>query len=1009
MKFIDEKVKAICRKLKELQETELCAIEDVKYCETDYKKTGVFPDPAEMKEYSPYILLDGESKHYWFYAKIEPQKSVEGKQLLFATEFDEDGDCNCNPQCIVYLNGKMVQSLDSMHNRLELEFETEYELYIHFYTGNTSKKVALDTNLVLLDEKIEQLYYDLSVPLDAAMCFDEENENRITILKSLEQALALLDMRVPLSKEFYASIDDVRDYLYKNFYNGVCGGSKQSVSCIGHAHIDVEWLWVLEQTIEKAQRTFATAVSLMKKYPEYKFIASQPQLYQYVKDDAPELYDEIKELVKKGRWEAEGALWVEADTVMTSGESLIRQIMYGKRFMKEEFGADNKCVWLPDSFGYSAALPQILKKCGIDYFVTSKISWNEFDKMPYDSFMWQGIDGSEIFTYFMTAQDYEGGESCENLTTYNGFINPKHILGSWKRYQQKPYNDNIMVSFGYGDGGGGPTKDMLEQQRRLSFGIPGIPKTKIEFAKTFLDNAYKSFCKNSETMQRMPRWVGELYFELHRGTLTSVGKVKRNNRKCEFLLQTAEKLSVIEGALLNDAYDQKLFDRWWKILLLHQFHDALPGSSIHEVYERCDTDYAMIKREGGELVESKLSRIADNLDTEGGILVFNPNGFECTDVVEVDGKRMLVENIPPCGYKVVSSKIEESRVIIEDKAIENSFYRIEFNDSFEITSLYDKKNEREVVKAGELFNELQLFEDYPKNYDAWEISIYHKQKRWSVTDVSSIETICEGARCGIKITRNCLNSKIIQTIYLYDDLRRIDFDTFIDWKEEHLLLKAAFPVNVHANEATYDIQFGNIKRPTHQNTSWDKAKFEVCGHKWADISDAGYGLSVLNDCKYGYSAEGSTIKLSLLKCATFPNPYADKEEHHFTYSLLPHTGDFREAETARVAYMLNQPLYAVSVPKQDGVLKDEFSFVSSSAENIMIETVKKAETSEAVIVRVYEYFDCRTKADLVFARPIKRAFLCDMLENEVTQLEVKGNKVPVEIANFEVLTIKVEF
>ena len=332
------------------------------------------------------------------------------------------------------------------------------------------------------------------------------------------------------------------------------GDTGAVVHCIGHTHIDVAWQWTLAQTREKAQRSFATVINMMKQYPEYKFMSSQPQLYQYVKRAAPELYDEIKEMVRQGRWEVEGAMWLEADCNLPSGESLIRQIIHGKRFMQREFGVDSKILWLPDVFGYSAALPQILKKCGVEKFVTSKISWSEFNKMPYDSFLWEGMDGTEIFTYFITAQDLPKKGEDDNFTTYVGYIRPSQVLGTWRRFQQKEYNNETLITFGFGDGGGGPTRDMLEQQRRLAYGIPGIPKTKIETAGNFLDKVEKNFNENAEKLRRVPKWVGELYLEMHRGTYTSIAKNKKHNRKSELLLREAEALAAAD----KDVYKRQL-------------------------------------------------------------------------------------------------------------------------------------------------------------------------------------------------------------------------------------------------------------------------------------------------------------------------------------------------------------------------------------------------------------------------------------------------------------------
>ncbi len=387
--------------------------------------------------------------------------------------------------------------------------------------------------------------------------------------------------------------------------------------------------------------------------------------------------------------------------------------------------------------------------------------------------------------------------------------------------------------------------------------------------------------------------------------------------------------------------------------------------------------------------------------------MYNPTGFYASDVVSAGGKSIYAENIPPMGYKVCSvSDSSESGVTVSERNMENKFYIITFDEKYNITSMYDKVNKKEVVKKGELFNQLRIFEDIPREYDAWEITDYYVRKSWDINDVENVEFITDNEFGGIKITRKYLDSTIMQSIIIYDKTDRIDVKTELDWNEEHQLLKVFFPVNVHAYEATYDIQFGNIKRPTHKNTSWDKAKFEVCAHKWADISDNSYGVSIINDCKYGYSSQGSTLSLTLLKCATYPNPYADKGHHSFSYSICPHIGDFRAGDTVKKAQLFNNPLMTMPVVKQSGALPESFSFVNTNSKNIVIDTVKKAEKSDDIIVRLYDAYDFNGDITLKFALPIKKAFLCDLLENEVSQLSINDNDIKLNVSNYEIVTLK---
>lgn len=1011
MKFIDDKIRVTIEQLKSLLykdiQTELC----FEYLPCNYKKDNNLPgDNAPWKSFPKDGRLSGRDSHFWFRTRFKtPKQEKDNQEIYFQLLTGKEGEWDAtNPQGLLYINGKIAQGFDINHTEASLEFDKEYDMHIYFYVGMHDGMVEFNTKLKLLDTKIEKLYYHLNVPYEAMLCLDSGGDNYIEIIKHLEIACNLIDFRQTGSNDFYASIDNTIRYLDNEFYGKSCGRHPAKVTCIGHTHIDVAWLWTVAQTREKAQRSFATVVSLMKKYPEYKFMSSQPILYKFLKEDAPGLYEEVKELARQGRWEVEGAMWLEADCNLASGESLVRQIIFGKTFIQNEFGIDSKILWLPDVFGYSAALPQILRKSGVDKFVTSKISWNEYNKLPYDTFMWEGLDGTKIFTQFITARDFDKNADDDNITTYVGYIRPKQVLGTWKRYQQKHYNNETIITFGYGDGGGGPTKDMLEQQRRLQYGLPGFPATKIDTATNFLNRVEENFSANSKLLKRMPAWAGELYLEFHRGTYTSIAKNKKNNRISEFLYQSAEAVSVFDMVLFGGGYPQAEINNGWETILLNQFHDIIPGSSIFEVYEDSDADYARIIKKGNEIYEEKLNKIADNIATDGGILVYNPNSFEASGVVDGDNEKIFVENIPAFGWKVVNPENSTPAIKVEKNYIESRFYKAKFDEVGNIVSLYDKEYDRYVTVEGEKANELQIFEDMPKIYDAWEITKYYKQKMWTIDNVVSIEKLKESCRSGLAITKKFGNSTIKQKIYFYENTRNIDFETEIDWQEEHLLLKAAFPLDIHTDKAAYDIQFGNVERPTHTNTSWDEAKFEVCAHKWADLSEGDYGVSLMNDCKYGYSTERNVLKLSLLKCATYPNPHADKGRHTFTYSLYPHSGNFKSGGTIQASYLLNRPLIAKKVNKNNGSLCDSFSMISCDKENIIIETVKKAEKSEDIIIRLFDSYNRKTKAKISFGFNVAKAYICDMMENEISEIIVESNSITIPVRNFEIVTLKLK-
>ncbi|MCH5171010.1 MAG: alpha-mannosidase [Oscillospiraceae bacterium] len=945
-------------------------------------------------------------KHAWFYKKVTvPESFAEGEAELSIASDATVGWADVNPQFIAYVNGKLVQGIDKNHREIFLDGPGTYEIYLYAYTGSVfPEHVDFIATLRLVDKKIKKLYYDLKVPFEILEFEDENSRNYFEIKKHINNAVNLIDMRNPYSEEFYSSIERAEEYIQNEFYGKYCREGEIHAICIGHTHIDVAWEWTLAQTREKTLRSFSTVLALMKKYPEYKFMSSQPQLYKFLMEESPELYREVKEMVKQGRWEVEGGMWIEADCNLSSGESLVRQFLYGKRFMQKEFGVESKVLWLPDVFGYSAALPQIMKKCGIDKFITSKIGWNESNKMPYDAFLWHGIDNTEIFTYFMTAQDKHRGQEPATNVTYNAKLNANQLRGAYDRFQQKELYDDVLITFGFGDGGGGPTAKDLEMYDRLKIGIPGTSTAVMGYAGDFLEDVKTK----TENNPRIPHWNGELYLEFHRGTYTSQAKNKKYNRTSEFMFEKAETLSLINEYLTGAVYPKEKMQAAWETILLNQFHDIIPGSSIHEVYEVSHEQYRNIQSTGKGIIDDALEKLADGVCADNGILVYNPNSFVSSSAVKFGDGYIYAENIPPKGYKVIVPEEEKSSIMLSNNTIENKFFKLSLDDNGNFSSIFDKRNNREVLKQGAKGNVFTVYEDYPREYDNWEISSYYTEKHWDITDLQSIEPIFEGERAGLRITRKNNQSKIVQTIFVYEHIDKIDFDTFIDWKESHLVLKTAFPVDVNTNKATYDIQFGSVERPTHKNTSWDAARFEVCAHKYCDLSEYGYGVSLLNDCKYGHAIHDGVMTLTLLKCGTFPDPMADKCEHEFTYSLYPHAKDYREAGTIQKAYELNVPMTAVKVSENKGTLPCEFSLLSVDAENIIFETAKQAEDSKDIILRGYECFNKRTDVTLTLGLPVKSAYICDMLENEETEIPVTDGKISLSFKPFEIITVKLK-
>ncbi|HHY83654.1 MAG TPA: alpha-mannosidase [Clostridiales bacterium] len=1041
MFFLLERTNKILRELERQIVSNSQSITSFQMKEGNYASpTDADASPAPWKTYNEGDRWGGRDVHAWFRTTITIPDEMDGHPVVIKLRTGAVGWDATNPQLILYINGNLIQGIDVNHTEVLIERKavkgTSYKVDLHAYSGMTENKSDLSLTFGVFHEQVKDLYFDLEVPLKIAELLHDDDKSKTDILNVLNHAVNLLDLRKPGSQAFHASVEAARKYMEDEFYNKLCGHEDVIASCVGHTHIDVAWLWTLAQTREKTARSFSTVLNLMDQYPEYIFMSSQPQLYKFLKEDHPDVYEKLKQRVKEGRWEAEGAMWVEADCNLTSGESLVRQVMFGTRFFEKEFGVKNEILWLPDVFGYSAALPQILKKSDIKYFMTTKISWNQFNKLPYDTFMWKGIDGTEILTHFITASDYQK-QVKTHFTTYNGYLNPSQVKGAWQRYQQKNINNDVLISFGHGDGGGGPTLDMLENARRLAKGIPGCPRVKMTTSRDY----FRKLEQTVGNSKYLPKWVGELYLEYHRGTYTSMAKNKRYNRKSELLYQDVEMLSSF-SKLLGGQYPQDMINQGWETILLNQFHDIIPGSSIYEVYQDSHKQYEQILADGKNMLNQSLQSLVSNIKVEDrSLIVFNTLSFNRNDVVminlpedikvpelvdengrsiacqlvETDGGRKAlayVENIPAKGYKSYKireagkTNIQDNNIVVERNLMENRFFRVDLDEKGAIASLYDKVNQRQVLMANERGNRILAFEDRPMNWENWDIDIFYQEKMWEVDDVQSIEVVERGPVRGcLRITRKFLDSVIIQDMIIYSDIPRLDFSTQVDWKEDQILLKAAFPVDVHTDKATYEIQFGNVERPTHWNTSWDVARFEVCAQKWADLSEDGYGVSLLNDCKYGHDIRDGHMRLTLLKSGMEPNPKADRGHHEFTYSLYPHAGDWKQAKTVQMAYCVNVPLYAaVSARNSEGRLPEAVSMMQIDCDNVIIDTVKKAEDSDHIVVRMYEFCNRRTKAEFTFFRELESVTECNLMEKPLNDVPVQGNSFTFNIKPYEIKT-----
>ena len=976
----------------------------------------------------------GRDRYLWMHKEVHIPEEWKGQRVVGVFDFGNTGAGNNSGfEAMCYINEKPYQGVDVNHKEVffpEELYGTTFRLTFRLWSGlegggvprEQEHKIA-QADLACLDEKADDFYYMGTLILDTIKQLEDGNPVKYDLRIALDEACHCIDWSYPGSDVFYETLHQADDILNEKI-NKMEKHSPINVSCVGHTHIDMAWLWRLKHTHEKASRSFSTVLRMMEMFPEYIFLQTQPQLYEYIKEDFPEIYEEIKKRVAEGRWEADGGMWVEADCNLTSGESLTRQILLGCKFIKDEFGKDVEYLWLPDVFGYSWALPQILKKSGIDMFMTTKISWNQFNRMPHDTFHWKGIDGSEVLTHFITTPE-PWSEPGSWFYTYNGLLTAKTVKGVWDAYSEKEMNRDLLVSYGYGDGGGGVNRDLLEARRRIDK-IPGLPNLKTSTAGEYFRKLKKNV---KDTDQYVHTWDGELYLEYHRGTYTSQGYNKRMNRKMELLYRKSEWLTVMKAVLdkeMQEAEQEKL-TQGWKMILTNQFHDIIPGSSIHEVYEDSRRDYEKVQKIALEVTKNFKDCVIKG--KEDSYTVYNASGWDFEELVAVpceenavytdaegellpsqkaEGVTYVQVKVPAMGHIVIQAQkaevqTENSAFLVEGKNIETPFYSIRLNDYGQMTRLYDKAEDREVLAAGERGNVLQMFEDKPLDNDAWDIDIFYQQKMREVTDLINFEvTQCGPLRLVIHMKWNYMNTVISQDMILYSQNRRIDFKTDVDFHERQQLLKAAFTVDIRSTFATYDIQYGNVRRPNHWNTSWDQARFESVGHRFADLSERNYGVALMNDCKYGYDIKDNVMRLSLLRSGLQPDHLQDLGRHEFTYSLLPHKGDFVEGRVVEEAYALNNPMDVFKGTDTTGC----GSFFTVDNPQIEIDAVKKSEDGKYLVVRFHDFAGAKQKVKITPGFAYKAWAECDLRERAVSAFT--DSKVELELHPFEIKTILFE-
>ena len=907
-------------------------------------------DEALSLEYRPAEL--GERfgplwATFWFRARGAVPEGWAGRRvdLLWYTD----------SEAALWLDGVAAQGLNRHHRDAALveraepgTLSFEIELACNGLFGEQDRPIELfRCELAVFDPSAWQLYFDFET------------------LRALEEADGVDpsfagELRAGLDRFCNVWPDESAGEILAALYEISNATHTHELAAIGHAHLDTAWLWPLAESRRKAVRTLGTQTRYMDDYPEYRFACSQAQHLAWIEEREPRLWQRIVDRVRSGQLVPVGGAWIEPDCNLPSGEALVRQFLHGQRYYERAFGRRCREFWSPDAFGYAGQLPQIMRAAGITRFLTQKLSWNRFNQPEHHTFVWEGIDGSRVLGHFPPAD------------TYNSEVSVGELLRAAHSYRDHEHSRRSLLVFGFGDGGGGPTKAMLETLRRAR-DLQGLPRTTICSSDEFFD------ALEAEPGER-PTVVGELYLEYHRGVYTSQGRTKRLNRRCEQALHDAEFLSC----LVADEYPRAELEGVWKLLLLNQFHDILPGSSIRLVYEDAERDLAE--------VEARADAICG-----AGDRPVNTVGFARREVVANPAGELVCVEAPSYGFGRVVDVDEPVR--IEGLVLENAHLRAELSPDGSLLSLVERSSRRETL--ADPANRLELYDDRPVDFDAWDIDPFHLATRRDAEPAESYEVTSSPLRGEIAFERPLGEaSRLRHVVRLDAGARRLEFHTTVDWHESHTLLKVCFPLAVRATTATYETAFGYAERPTHYSTSWDRARYEVPGHRFADLSEHGFGAAVLTDSKYGYSCYGNELRISLLRSPKSPDPEADMGRHEFAYALLPHAGGWREAGVLAEAIRFNAPLRWTGL---DG----SGSFAAVDDPNVVLDTIKRAEDSDALVLRLYEAHGARGSARLRLSSPFESAVTANALEEELGRLDADGDAIVIPYRPHELVTVVV--
>jgi alpha-mannosidase len=987
------------------------------------KQFHSIPTNESFKEISCGWKWGGEGAYCWLKAEYVVPEELDGKDIFIMPKMggyeamlwvDGIPFGTFNTKIVYTSHGNHYCGLIKKNAKAHEKIDIAIEYYAgHDYHGcdpfsrdlrqvNTYNFTFESLDICVKNEDVNKFYFDLKIITQLATELPNSSFMKAQAINALTEVHKILyySPEDVSKKEFFGAIKTAQPYLTKvlSLKNG---DAAPIAGLIGHSHMDTAWLWHVDETIKKCARTYSNQISLMEQYPEHRFVQSSSCHSDMVRKYYPELFTRIQQKVAEGRYEPNGAVWVECDCNITSGESMIRQFLWGQRFTEKYFNYRSNAFWLPDTFGYSASIPQIMKGCGVDYFLTTKINWNDTNAFPYNTFYWQGIDGTKVFSHFNTTHSWPDARELRDC-----LVNDEH------QKDQPTVTNKRLMTYGYGDGGGGPQFEMIETARRCE-DLYDVPKTYHTTVSDFMKDL-ESTCVNPNTYR------GELYLELHRGTLTNQHEIKYNNRKAEIALRDLEFLTVCESLKRAIPCSAEKTNKLYETLLLNQFHDILPGTCINRAHEECKAQMREIIKGAREQIEN----ITNN--SEDCVSVTNSLSFDRNDVIFADDKGKTVANVVQQTYTDISGKnirlingvdvpafssiqlnygeskkTDNNPFNYDENTLTTPFAKIQFDENGFISSFVDIVAQRELVD-GLPFNTFLMAEDVPMSWDNWDIDADIEMKFKPCAILIEREVVSSGEVAFIIRSKYKISEKstITQDMIFFADSPEVRFDTYMDWQDDHRFLKTSFDTDVREDFARHEIQFGYCKRPTTRNNSIEQAKFEVVNHKYTDLSEPNYGVTVLNDCKYGISVNGSQICLSLHKGGNHPDVKGDKGLHHAVYSFLPHNCAFSAEAVIQPAYRLNIP-HIVS----DGIFEIT-ALVNVDKANIVVESIKPCEDEDkAFIIRLYEAEGTRTNSVITLNEGVNRYTLTNMLEENIESI-VDGNVLNTQFRPFEIKTIK---